>query len=234
MRLARLLPVAFAVALLLAERRWPLRHATRPLAGRLPGNLVQGALAAVTHGMTTGPVTRALTGRVPFGVARAVPAGIRPVVTFLLLDLTFWFWHLSNHLVQPLWRLHIVHHGDPDLDVTTALRFHPAEIALGALFRAVQILLIGPSRRDLAIYDAAFSAAVMFHHSNARFPGDVEASRVFVTPRTHGIHHDLALGHANFGVVFAVWDRAFGTSLRGIPQQVLQIGALPLVTTSRR
>lgn len=228
---ASVLALALGVALLVAERRWPLRRSTHNMVQRLPANLVHGALAAATHALTTAPVTRALVERYPTGIGYYLPAGIRPLATFLLLDLTFWGWHLANHQLRPLWMVHIAHHRDPDLDTSTAIRFHPAEIALGALFRAAQIIVIGPTRRDLAFYDAVFRLAVLFHHSNARIPGDRELSQVIVTPRTHGIHHDLALGHTNLGVIFTLWDRFFGTYVRDVPQKVLHIGARPLVAT---
>lgn len=228
---ASVLALAFGVALLVAERRWPLRGSTHNQVQRLPSNLVHGALAGVAHALTTAPVTRALVERYPCGIGYALPAGIRPLATFVLLDLTFWAWHLANHQLRPLWSLHVAHHRDPDMDMTTAVRFHPAEILLGALHRAAQIIVIGPTRRDLALYDAAFQAAVLFHHSNVRVPGDHALSAVLVTPRTHGIHHDLALGHTNLGVVLTIWDRVFGTYARDIPQEVLHIGALPLVAT---
>lgn len=226
-----MLALALGVAVLLAERVAPLRAPTRPLSARLPSNLAHGALAAVTHALTTAPVDAALVGRYPVGLARLVPPAARTLVTIALLDLTFWMWHLANHQARALWMFHIAHHRDPDLDTTTAIRFHPGEIALGALFRAAQILVVGPSEADLARYDALFRAAVLFHHSNATIPGDRALSALIVTPRLHGIHHDLALGHANLGVLLSLWDRLFGSYVRDVPQAVLHIGALPLVAT---
>jgi len=66
------------------------------------------------------------------------------IATFLLLDLSFYYWHVANHRIAFLWRFHNVHHVDPDLDVTTAFRFHFVEVGLSAGFRAAQVLLVGP------------------------------------------------------------------------------------------
>src|SRR5213075_2575629 len=73
----------------------------------------------------------------------ALPQGVELVLGFLLLDLSFYYWHRANHGFPFLWRFHNVHHIDPDLDVSTAFRFHFGEVALSTVFRVGQVVLIG-------------------------------------------------------------------------------------------
>ena len=136
------------------------------------------------------------TSEVPFGLIHIVPLppSVRFVVAFLLMDLLFYWWHLANHRIPFLWRFHNVHHIDPDLDVSTAFRFHFGEIAMSAGFRALQIGVIGLSAPMFAAYELVFQANTLFHHSNVRLPIGVERwlALVLVTPRMHGIHHSQA------------------------------------------
>jgi sterol desaturase/sphingolipid hydroxylase (fatty acid hydroxylase superfamily) len=121
-----------------------------------------------------------------------------------------------------------VHHIDPDLDVSTAFRFHFVEVGFSAGFRAAQVLLIGPSLAALVVYEVAFELGTLFHHSNVRMPLAVERvlNRIFVTPRMHGIHHsDIREENlANFGVVFSWWDRLQRTLCLNVPQSEVTIG----------
>lgn len=123
------------------------------------------------------------------------------VAAFLLLDLSFYYWHLANHRIAFLWRFHNVHHIDPDLDVSTAFRFHFVEVGFSAGFRAIQVLLIGPSLAAYVIYEVAFQLGTLFHHSNLR-------------------EEDLS----NFGVVFTWWDRLHRTLRLNVPQAEVTIG----------
>jgi sterol desaturase/sphingolipid hydroxylase (fatty acid hydroxylase superfamily) len=101
------------------------------------------------------------------------------------MDLTFYYWHLANHRLPFLWRFHNVHHIDPDLDVSTAFRFHFGEITLSAVFSLLQVSLIGPSAWAFAAYQLVFQAEVLFHHCNVRLPVRAERllNKVLVTPR---------------------------------------------------
>jgi sterol desaturase/sphingolipid hydroxylase (fatty acid hydroxylase superfamily) len=144
------------------------------------------------------------------------------------MDLSFYYWHLVNHRVALLWRFHNVHHIDPDLDVSTALRFHFGELAFSAGFRIVQILLIGISAWVYVAYELFFQANTLFHHSNVRLPIRLERTlnRVLVTPRMHGIHHSHVQRetNSNYGVVFPWWDRLHRTLGLNVPQSAITIG----------
>ena len=157
-----------------------------------------------------------------------MPAPAAFVAGFLLLDLSFYYWHRLNHRWAPLWRFHNVHHVDPDLDVSTALRFHFGEVLLSAAFRAAQVLLIGPAVSAYLAYELVFQANTLFHHSNVRLPLRVERalSWVLVSPRMHGIHHSdvRAETDSNYSVVFPWWDRLHATLVLGVPQRAITVG----------
>jgi sterol desaturase/sphingolipid hydroxylase (fatty acid hydroxylase superfamily) len=157
-----------------------------------------------------------------------LPAWLELALSFLLMDLAFYYWHLANHRAPFLWRFHNVHHTDPELDVSTAFRFHFGEIALSSGFNIIQISLIGISPWGFAIYQLAFQAEVLFHHSNLRLPIRFERflNKLVVTPRMHGIHHSQVHreNNSNFGTVFPWWDRLHRTLGLNIPQSEITIG----------
>lgn len=221
------------VALLMIERRVPLRAWRHPSLHRLVVNFVVSALAISVALVAVRPAANFAMQTVQgsrFGVLQwlALPPALAFVVGVLLLDLTFYAWHLSNHRLPFLWRFHVVHHVDVDLDVSTAFRFHFGEVALSAGFRIVQILLIGASPVAVAAYEIIFQANTLFHHSNVRLPIRVERllNRVLVTPRMHGIHHSIVQREdlSNFSVVFSWWDRLLRTARLNVPQRQVVIG----------
>lgn len=166
----------------------------------------------------------------PFGLIHlvALPGWLEFVLSFLLMDLAFYYWHLANHRAPFLWRFHNVHHADPELDVSTAFRFHFGEIALSSGFSLIQISLIGISPWAFAAYQLVFQSEVLFHHSNLRLPISFERvlSKFLVTPRMHGIHHSQVQreNNSNFGTVFPWWDRLHRTLGLNIPQHEIVIG----------
>lgn len=225
--------VVFAVLLFLAERWAPLRRSRAPLWSRLPVNLVVSALTLATAGLAVRPVALGLLGWTDterFGLIGllAMPTTLAWLAAFLLLDVSFYYWHRANHRLRWLWRFHNVHHVDPDLDVSTALRFHCGEVAYSAAFRALQVLLIGPPAAAYLAYELVFQANSLFHHSNVRLPLALERRLhwLLVTPRMHGIHHSHVQGEtdSNYSVVFPWWDRLHPSLRLGIPQAAITVG----------
>ena len=221
------------IALFLLERLAPLRRETRGIVGRLLVNAVLSAAVLATASLLVRPVVEASLGRVaerPFGLVHLLPLPlpVRDIAAFLLMDLSFYYWHLLNHRVPLLWRFHNVHHVDPDLDVSTALRFHFGELAFSAVFRLVQIVAIGVSTWTYLAYELVFQANTLFHHSNVRLPIRLERAlnKVLVTPRMHGIHHSDVRDetNSNYGVVFPWWDRLHRTLGLDVPQAAITIG----------
>lgn len=221
------------IALFLLERAFPLRQAKRALAGRLTVNLTYGIIAFATVSLIVRPVAEGALGWTSingFGLTRleVIPDALRPIAAFLLMDLTFYWWHRANHRVPLLWRLHNVHHFDPDLDMSTTFRFHFGELAFSSAFRMVQIGLIGPSLATYLVYEVIFQLGTLFHHSNLRLPIRVERIlvRLIVTPRMHGIHHSQIKEetNANYSSVFSCWDRLHHTVRLNVPQEAINIG----------
>lgn len=156
------------------------------------------------------------------------PAYIKAVISFLLLDYSNYIWHILLHKLPILWRFHLVHHTDLDLDITTAFRFHFGELIGSVFFRGTAVVLIGVSPVFVLIYEIAFEAATQFHHSNMKLPFRLEKTLnyLFVTPRMHGIHHSMIKSEtdSNYSVIFSFWDRLHKTVRLNIHQDEIVTG----------
>jgi sterol desaturase/sphingolipid hydroxylase (fatty acid hydroxylase superfamily) len=222
-----------AVVLFVLERFVPLRRRVVSLGARLAINLVLSALAFLMAAALVRPSagwTMEWADTQPFGLLRllALPGPLQFALGFLLMDLSFYYWHVVNHRIAFLWRFHNVHHIDPDLDVTTAFRFHFGEVAMSVVFRVLQVALIGMPAVVFAAYEAVFQANTAFHHCNVRLPIPVERllNKLLVTPRMHGIHHSQVQRetNSNYGVVFPWWDRLHRTLGLNVPQADITVG----------
>jgi sterol desaturase/sphingolipid hydroxylase (fatty acid hydroxylase superfamily) len=125
------------------------------------------------------PVTRplaALVERRRWGLLKraSLPAWVEVVLAVTLMDYTLYLWHVLTHRVSWLWRFHLVHHVDLDMDTSTALRFHFGELVISTAWRAGQITLLGVSPLSLSTWQTALFLSVMFHHSNVRLPVERE------------------------------------------------------------
>jgi len=230
-----LIPVlALAALILLAiERLAPLRSLRRELLPGLLLNAVISVLAFGTSAVLVQPAAAAILGwsaerRVGVIPALSLPEPAGAVLAFLLLDLSFYYWHRANHQIPFLWRFHNVHHIDPDLDVSTSFRFHFGEVALSTAFRVIQIAVIGVPVQTFAVYELAFQLNTLLHHSNMRLPIRLERllNLVLVTPRMHGIHHSQVRmeTNSNYSVVFSWWDRLHRTVRLNVPQSRITTG----------
>jgi sterol desaturase/sphingolipid hydroxylase (fatty acid hydroxylase superfamily) len=223
----------FALILFFLERMFPLRKRKRDTLSRLTVNIAVSILTFTVAFLLIRPTTRFFLGwtaSTPFGIMRWFGlTGLWEVLAgLLLLDLSFYYWHIANHKIPFLWRFHNVHHIDPDLDVSTGFRFHPGEVALSIFFCAIQVALIGVSASTFVMYETLFQIGTFFHHSNLRLPLRLERilNLIFVTPRMHGIHHSNFRKEtdSNYSVVFSVWDRLHRTIGLGISQKEIDIG----------
>lgn len=143
------------------------------------------------------------------------PGWLEPVLCVLILDFAIWFQHLLTHKIPILWRLHRVHHADRDMDVTTAIRFHPIEIALSMVLKIGLIYVLGPGVLAVILFEILLNGTALFNHSNLKLPLAVDAvlRRVLVTPDMHRVHHSvLRKEHdSNYGFALSIWDRLLGT-----------------------
>ncbi|WP_107988989.1 sterol desaturase family protein [Breoghania corrubedonensis] len=143
--------------------------------------------------------------------ALGVPPLVASVIAFVVLDFAVWFEHLVSHKLPVLWRIHRMHHADPDIDLTTALRFHPLEILISMVWKAAIVVALGAPALAVLVFEAVLNGGAMFNHSNVRLPGWLEAALrpVVVTPDMHRVHHSV-IGcetDSNYGFNFSFWDR---------------------------
>lgn len=135
----------------------------------------------------------------------------------VMLDFIIYVQHVFFHAVPTLWRLHMVHHADLDMDVSTGLRFHPMEIVISMVIKLLAILAIAPSPATVVVFEVVLNAMAMFNHGNIRLPGGVEQVLrwLVVTPAMHTSHHSVVVqeSNCNFGFNLSWWDRLFGTHL---------------------
>ena len=220
-------------AMLFAEQRAPLRPRVEPKLRRVVRNLTVGGVSLAFTSLLQAPLLQpvaAWISREHIGLLQQVswPRWLEIVLAVLLLDYTLWWWHWATHRVPLLWRFHLVHHVDRDLDASTALRFHFGELVLSIGARALQMILIGVDPYALWLWQTILFASILFHHSNLRFPLALERVlvRFFVTPRMHGIHHSNYLNetNSNWSSILSWWDYAHRTMRLDVPQSEVVIG----------
>src|SRR5262245_9372361 len=134
-----------------------------------------------------------LAARMGFGVFVWLdwPVWIEFIAGLLLLDLALYVQHVMFHAVPALWRLHMVHHPDLDIDATTGLRFHTLEIVLSLALKCGVVLALGPSPWTVLVFEVLLNATSIFNHSNVRMPPGLDRllRLVVVTPDMHRVHH---------------------------------------------
>lgn len=145
----------------------------------------------------------------------ALPEGAAFVLSLVALDFAIYLQHVMFHAVPLLWRLHRVHHADPEFDVTTGARFHPVEILLSMLIKLSVVAALGAPAAAVLVFEILLNACAMFNHGNLRLPArlDRRLRWLLVTPDMHRVHHSLDEDEANsnFGFNLSWWDRCFGT-----------------------
>ena len=184
-------------SLLLAERLRP--HAWRAQAVTA-GALLPGGLASLTA--TLRPANT--------GVFVAEVAAI-----VLARDLLGYWQHRLLHGVPLFWRAHRVHHSDRQVDVTTGVRHHPLETALSLGIAAAFVAGVGMSVASLGVALGLARLAAVYQHTSLDLPASLDRRlrRLLVTPSVHRLHHSRRQPQtdSNFGTVFTLWDRLFGT-----------------------
>lgn len=221
----------FALAFL--ERRRPLRRATEPKLEREARNLFIAAVGAgalmLIERPAVFPLAHFVEGR-GWGLLQQwrLPRWAEIALAVVMLDYTLYVWHYLTHKVPLLWRFHLAHHVDLDLDTSTALRFHFGELALSVPWRAAQVVIIGVTPISYLTWQTFVFIAIMFHHSNVELP--IRFERVLnifvVTPRMHGIHHSVVKRetNSNWSSGLTIWDRLHGTLRLNVPQSEITIG----------
>ena len=143
------------------------------------------------------------------------PLWVEILVAVVVLDFAIWLQHLAAHKIPILWRLHQMHHADVDIDVTTAIRFHPIEIALSMIWKILWVIPLGAAPLAVLLFEVILNGCAMFNHANVALPGwlDRALRLVIVTPDMHRVHHSVEQREhdSNYGFNLSIWDRLFAT-----------------------
>jgi sterol desaturase/sphingolipid hydroxylase (fatty acid hydroxylase superfamily) len=155
-----------------------------------------------------------------FGILHivALPLWLYVVLGVLLLDfIGAYLAHLVEHKVKPLWMVHLVHHSDHHVDTTTANRHHPLESLVRFSFTLLAVFILGAPIGVVMLYQSLSVVLSQFNHANINLPVKLDQwlSYVLVTPHMHKVHHHYVLPYtdSNYGNIFAIWDRLFGTHM---------------------
>ena len=203
---------------------WELVAPRRPLTAsklcRWGGNLTIVILnTAIARLFLTGGVVgiAAMTQGREWGFFNAVewPHWLEIGLAIVLLDFIIYWQHQVFHHVPILWRFHMMHHSDLDLDVSSGVRFHPAEIVISTVVKAAAVTMVGVAPLAVVIFEVILNSTALFNHSNVRMPlwFDRMLRYAIVTPDMHRIHHSTEVRetNSNFGFNVPWWDRLFGT-----------------------
>ena len=145
-----------------------------------------------------------------------LPVWAQLIVGVMLMDLIgAYFIHWTEHKVKWMWKFHVVHHSDTNVDVTTGLRHHPGETVFRISFTILAVIIIGAPMWIIMVYQSLSVLFAHITHANIRMPKSIDRalSWVFVTPLMHKVHHHYQqpLTDTNYGNILSIWDRLFGT-----------------------
>jgi len=225
--------LAWLVVLLLWEGAAPFFHAFRSSAERARHgvrNVVIGWINGLLTAFAFAWIWKAAANAAEdhgFGLLNlfGLSGATHLVGAILLFDLWTYLWHRAGHRLPGLWKFHRMHHSDPQMDVTTANRFHLVEILISSVLRIALIPLLGISFLEVVAYETLLQFVVQLQHANVMLPRPVERLMrlVLVTPVMHKVHHsrDQPETDSNFASLLSVWDRLFRTfRLRSDPENI--------------
>jgi sterol desaturase/sphingolipid hydroxylase (fatty acid hydroxylase superfamily) len=158
-----------------------------------------------------------------YGIFGGLPDGpLKWLLAFAFFDLAIYLWHVASHTYPTLWRFHKVHHSDKGFNVSTGFRFHVFDLLLEIIYKCVFVVIIGVNAYLILSIEIVELFFIMFHHANIRVPKEELISQVFITPSLHRTHHStLRSEHdSNYGIVFSLWDRIFGTRKELVPEHI--------------
>ncbi len=154
-----------------------------------------------------------------FGILNVLPP-LQPwlfaILGLLLLDfIGAYLVHYIEHKIPFLWRFHLIHHTDATIDTTSANRHHPGESVIRFVFTTIGVLVVGSPMWLVFLYQTLSVVANQFNHANVVLPSKLDTllGYIIVSPDMHKVHHHYKLPYtdSNYGNIFSVWDRLFGT-----------------------
>ncbi|MFT6479179.1 MAG: sterol desaturase/sphingolipid hydroxylase (fatty acid hydroxylase superfamily) [Spirosomataceae bacterium] len=157
-----------------------------------------------------------------------MPLWLYMILGLLLLDLIgAYLVHWTEHRVTWMWKFHLIHHSDTSVDTTSANRHHPGESVFRFVFTTIGVLLIGTPMWMVFMYQSISVVLSQFNHANITLPKSVDRaiSWFIVSPDMHKVHHHYVLPYtdSNFGNIFSIWDRLFGTFMT-MPREEMVYG----------
>lgn len=208
------------------ERLWPRRHNRLPWQLRWTANLGLAALGAALLALLPLAALGAsmLAQAHGWGLFNGVdlPPVVEGLLAWLALDCALYWQHRWMHERPLLWRLHRVHHSDPELDATTGLRFHPAELLVSMLWKMAVVTALGAPPLAVLVFELTLNGLALWSHANLELPARLDAGlrRLVLTPDVHRVHHSILPQetNSNYGSALMVWDHLFG-SYRAQPQE---------------
>lgn len=132
--------------------------------------------------------------------------------------------HYLLHRVKWMWKFHMVHHSDTKVDATTGTRHHPGDYVLRECFAIATVVLFGIPVSFYVFYRICTIFFTYATHANISVPTwlDKSLSLIFITPNVHKFHHhfERPWTDTNFGNIFSIWDRLFGTFVYDDPKKI--------------
>ena len=156
----------------------------------------------------------------------SIPLVIHVLLGILLLDLIgAYLPHYIQHKIKFLWKIHLVHHSDHNVDTTTANRHHPFESVIRFIFTLIGVIVLGTSIGIVFLYQSISLVLSQFNHANIKLPSSIDKilSYIIVSPNMHKVHHHYVMPYtdSNYGNIFSVWDRLFGTHMNLEPSKII-------------
>ena len=204
----------------LGEAVFPRRARSLGRRRRWPGNIAISALNALLARFlfpSSAVAFAAFAANRGWGLLQIVtlPDTAKIIIAIILLDLIIYLQHVLFHAAPSLWRLHRMHHADPEFDVTAGSRFHPVEIILSMGIKFMAIAALGAPALSVLIFEVLLNGVSLFNHANLKLPlrADRILRRFIVTPDMHRVHHSVVMSetNSNFGFNVPWWDHLFGT-----------------------
>jgi len=214
--------IGILAALIVAEVFLPRKTRVHPRQGRWVTNGVMTILNTITLNLMNIAMPLLAIGAAMdaggngWGLLNltGLPTWVEFIIAIIVLDFVVWFQHVLSHKIPIMWRFHRMHHSDRDLDVTSAVRFHPVEIAFSMVVKIGVVYLLGPAAIAVIVFEIMLNGMAMFNHANLGLPKwlDRALRPIVVTPDMHRVHHSIYRDEhdTNYGFALSIWDRMFG------------------------
>ena len=158
-----------------------------------------------------------------------LPYIVKIIIGIIAIDFVGYWTHRMNHKLHLFWRLHRVHHSDTKMDSSTSFRAHPFDVFLDNASIILAGIVFGLDINIIVLRWIFYMPLFIAHHTNYKFPVWLDSyfGKIFVTPNFHKVHHhqDQEYTDSNYGNVFIIWDKLFGT-FKQLPVDEIKYGLI--------